>query len=412
MTASLAAYVPKVTTGPSPFSALFKQSKFSSFDPHIAQVYTTYGGDAHRGNWGLKRPLPLRRRGAYITVKTVDSQEKQTEWNSAEMQALWIKNWGELKLEAERGSSNRFGSGSTQAREDVHWVADSDYAPNKSHPSTWRSSMVPNIHAMSKKEFHAHVERTRSERGDFFKYLQTHDLDSLRDKSFYQLANGPRRLASWHDAWEREKSQKRRVDVRSRQIEEVPHRTAALSYSHYSPLQTFIMTEPRKGRLIEEERGDKQSLTRYVASFAGMGGIVPKGSEGMTKVMEWGDPKQTGEMKFRAQSATLRKVPVVVGSKREGLKATTLDLYLREWETPMHQRTNTHRPGTREYVSALSEKAWATPNSRMSMTAPRKNRVDNAVSRAMQDPGYRENALAALNSLVGRRTQERPKGSS
>ncbi|KAH7914027.1 mitochondrial ribosomal protein subunit-domain-containing protein [Hygrophoropsis aurantiaca] len=398
---SLAAYVPKVTTGSSPFANLIKQSKFATFDPQIAQVYTTSGGDAFRGNWGFKRPLPIRRRAAYITVKAVDTKEKQTEWNSAEMQGLWIKNWGELKLEAERSSGNRAGLGPSQGHDGVHWIADSDYAPNTTHPSTWRTAMVPNIHAMNRTEFQNHVEHTRSERKDFYEFLQTQHNAKSRNKSFYQLANGQNRSSAWHDAWERNKSQKRRLDPRSRDMEEVPHRTAGLSYCHYSPLQTFLMTEPRKGRLVEEEKGDKRASSRYVASFAGMGAIVPKGSEGMNRVMEYGDPSRTGEMKFRAQSAALRKAPVVVGLKREGLKAATMDLYLREWESPNHARSNTHKPGSREYVGAVSEAPWASPEPRMSMTAPGRNRVD----RAVQQASFATNSLASLSRILDREKQ-------
>lgn len=87
----MSATVARSTSTPSTFATLLRRSKFASFDPQIGQVYATHGGYAHRGDFGLKRPLSLRRRDARITVKSIDSRHQQTEWRSAYLDAKFMQ---------------------------------------------------------------------------------------------------------------------------------------------------------------------------------------------------------------------------------------------------------------------------------------------------------------------------------
>src|ERR1700722_3029272 len=115
---------------PSAFAVLLRQSKFASFDPAIAQVYQTHGGDAFRGNWGLKRPLALRRRTAMITVSSVDSRYQQTEWESGEGKARLVKKLEELDTDFELGERETTTSWvQVQARFAEQWLVDSEFAP-------------------------------------------------------------------------------------------------------------------------------------------------------------------------------------------------------------------------------------------------------------------------------------------
>ncbi|KIJ69214.1 hypothetical protein HYDPIDRAFT_105811 [Hydnomerulius pinastri MD-312] len=343
---SLAAYAPKATPTHSSFAALLKQSRFSSFDRTIGQVYTTYGGDAHRGNWGFKRPLGLRRRGAYITVKNVDTPEHQTEWSSAEPQAMWMKNWDELKITPQWGREAGFGD--DEAKD---FILESDYVPLKEDATVWRRDYIPNLNVMTQQEFKNYLAQIRAKRDTFYaKERAAQEKKGAQAMSSYQLSNLPNK--SWDDAFAKQLSRDRRSDPRSREIEHMPHRSGGLTYAQYSPLQTFTMTKERKGRLAEEVRGKDKHFMHYVASFAGIGGLVPKKHVGTARPMVWQDPNQTGEVMIRPQKAFIRRVPNVVGRMRQGLKGAKLDLDLVVWDGQSHNRSNPHPVGSRKYISA------------------------------------------------------------
>ena len=317
----------------STFGTLLKHSKFSSFDPRIGQVYTTHGGDAHRGHWGFKRPLPLRRRGAYITVKNVDTPEYQTEWNSAEPQALWAKNWDELKITPHK-----------EWFAEEH-IVDSDYIPKTQSPEQWRQPYIPNLEAMTRKEFAQYLGKIRAGRNTFLE--QRTAREQVGAVTSYQLSNLSKSSTQWHDLIATQFSQRRRSNPRSREIEHLPHTSGGLSYAQYSPLQTFLMTKERKGRLADKDR----YTTSYVASFAGMAGRVQRRNAGPGRPLVWEDPNHTGEVMIRPQKAVVKGWPIVVG-KRQGLKAAKLDLDLRVWDEQAHFRSNPHLPGSPEYIAA------------------------------------------------------------
>ncbi|OAX41544.1 hypothetical protein K503DRAFT_481685 [Rhizopogon vinicolor AM-OR11-026] len=370
----------------SPFAALLKRSKFSTFDPKIAQVYTTHGGDAHRGNWGFKRPLPLRRRGAYITVRAVDSLEKQTEWNSAEPQASWMKNWDELQFNPTNQNSlvptTRSERNDTTTGADI---ADSEYAPDQSNPLEWRSPAIPNIHAMSNNEFEQYLVHISRQREAFFKYkveqlekaeaakkakaterenaeavteISEGATKTRRKKKKLPFVIDPARLEYYLDEFATWESQKRRENHHSHSLESLPHPSSGLHYSNFTPLQTYLSTKERKGRLVEEVRGDKGRPLYYVASYAGMGTVVQQKKQGVMSPMVWGDASKTGATKFRPESVTLHRAPEVVG-KRQGLKAAKISVEASAWDAESHYKSNSHRPGSLEYITSEPTKTFS-----------------------------------------------------
>lgn len=170
-----------MTAPSSQFAALLRRSKFASYDPSIGQVYSSFDGHLHRGNFGLKRPLPIRGRQAHVTVRSVDSREEQTEWKGAENEAQFMKMWDDAgitpALKADGPWATKIG-----ANAEVAWNMDSEFAPangvaeNQSATSRAAhgptSSAVPNIHAMSDKEFAAYLDKLRQMRPDFASYLK------------------------------------------------------------------------------------------------------------------------------------------------------------------------------------------------------------------------------------------------
>ncbi|KAI9297283.1 hypothetical protein K502DRAFT_115491 [Neoconidiobolus thromboides FSU 785] len=77
------------------FAQLFRASKFATYDPTIKQVYTTHGSAKKIGDWGLKRNLPKAWRSPVITVKAIDTAERQTPFDSALHDVLFLKRWNQ-----------------------------------------------------------------------------------------------------------------------------------------------------------------------------------------------------------------------------------------------------------------------------------------------------------------------------
>ncbi|GBE81860.1 hypothetical protein SCP_0402340 [Sparassis crispa] len=165
----------------SQFAALLRQSKFASFDPAIAQAYTSYGGHAYRGNFGFKRPLPVRHRNATVFVHAVDSRQQQTEWKSAEQQRRWIQMWDEV------GATPHVRGGSTWSNKlgplgEIRWQVDSEFGSSDSGVDdrgvgaalTGKSTAVANINAMPEREFERYLEKLRKMRPAFREYLKKH----------------------------------------------------------------------------------------------------------------------------------------------------------------------------------------------------------------------------------------------
>jgi len=80
----------------SPFALLLRRSRFASYDPAIRQTYSAPPASAHRGQWGLKRPIALRRRNAFISLTNFETRAQQTEWNNAESQVRFIRRFEEM----------------------------------------------------------------------------------------------------------------------------------------------------------------------------------------------------------------------------------------------------------------------------------------------------------------------------
>jgi hypothetical protein len=77
------------------FARLLRTSRLASYDPRIAQVYTTHGSARAKGDWGLKRNLPTAVRTNYITVNALDTAQHQTPFESAQDQVWRLQRWRE-----------------------------------------------------------------------------------------------------------------------------------------------------------------------------------------------------------------------------------------------------------------------------------------------------------------------------
>ncbi|KAI1788411.1 mitochondrial ribosomal protein subunit-domain-containing protein [Ganoderma leucocontextum] len=394
------------TPPPSQFAALLRRSKFASFDPHIGQVYTTFDGHAARGNFGLKRPLALRRRNAFITVRAVDSREQQTVWKSAEPQGRWIRMWDEVgvrpKLERDGVWHEKLGALDAE----VHFLTDSEFtrteepvpAPKATDKSMelaeeeegmWqpkRSNAVPNLDAMSETEFERYLVRLRSLRPAFRKFLQgKYKTSHLEAGSLFQrsLRGGDdfREFLESHAYEEYHKP-------RPRFIEQQPHRYAGLSYTHTPDVQTLNTVKPHIGRILGDPVSDRDK--HYVAASAGMTSRLSTGAKGE-------EIQQVTTIRFTA--AGLSAAPEVVGARPDGLEGVHVGTRVRV-DSPAvaykRQDGNPHPPGTREYVGSVETKYV---DHVVSMTTPAKPQPRVQFTPSDDQKVTAKNLLSALQSM-------------
>ncbi|EED82465.1 predicted protein [Postia placenta Mad-698-R] len=349
------------TPAPSQFAALLRQSKFASFDPKIGQVYASFGGDAHRGNWGLKRPLPLRRRKATVTVRAVDSRQQQTEWKSAEQQHRWIQMWDEA------GVSPRVPEGGPWSRRlgqlgGVQWDIDSEFGTSTrdgvqddggmAGALSDKSMAIPNIEAMSEKEFERYLEKLRELRPAFRDFVLSKKVPDWPVQSLWQQSANPSELHKHFLANQAHKAYNNNPDARV--IEQQPQRYGGLTYAKVPPLQSRFLNKPAPGRALQ-----LSSMSDVVASFAGSTVVLSKHRVDDLHPVDWetlGDAnneKGQGVVRnMRIQNARILDAPAVVAEKPGTLTSTRLLLgaSVDPPEDRQHDQSNTNRPGSREYV--------------------------------------------------------------
>jgi hypothetical protein len=383
------------TVVPSPFSLLLRRSKFASFDPAIAQVYYTHGGEAHRGNWGLKRPLALRRRTAMITVSSVDSRYQQTEWDSGQDQTRMVKKIEELDVHVDyHGHQEHSWQTILEAHGGPRWLLDTEFSPIPLHQGTHpedplRSSngeglflegefgeefggrsetmvdgrevpsppkkkskspsspttAIPNIRAMSDKQFDRYIVNLRKLRPQFRAFLD--NTRKNKGKSMLALAqfHSPDRTSSFLAT----QAKMEYDSPTSRKIEPLPHPSAGLTYAHTPGMQTYLTTQPIPGFYCNARYTSR--VRDKAASFVGM--IVPLSlhqSDRTSKPLkrerlEKDEVEQSFGMWRLEEAPWLMHAPCVVGRKREDLRAVKMKFAI----TSKDSRHNPHLPGSSDY---------------------------------------------------------------
>lgn len=339
---------------PSPFAYLLRRSKFASYDPSIGQVYTTYDGNAYRGNWGFKRPLALRKRDKFISVEAVDSPEQQTEWSPRESEARFIKRWEEVATEPrvrEAWDSHCHSSRPVHKAE----LAKVDQNGNIVNPAVHRQPhKSPNKHyvapgplvsSMPTRVFNRYLDKLRRQRPEFLEYLSQEAQGSTQ-------AETPRHLVA-PSAYEQsalgsaEMVRRRFLQKQShtiyegpdsRAIEQRPHRNGGLSYDHTSQLTHFFITTDQPGRLLEKNVKDRRWNPQ--ASFAGMAVNVRPPIY-----------HSEGEAKLRIVETVLKQAPSVVSAQPQGLDDAIIDTSVVDVTSLPMTRANPFPPGSRAYIA-------------------------------------------------------------
>jgi hypothetical protein len=378
---------------PSPFAYLLRHSKFASYDPTIGQVYTTYDGNAHRGNWGFKRPLALRKRDKFISVEAVDSPEQQTEWSNRESEARFIKRWEEVATEPsvrEAWDSHCMSSRPVHQAE----LAKEDQNGNIVNPAVQRQldkspnkqyvAPGPLVSSMPTRVFNRYLDKLRRQRPEFLEFL------SQEAKHSTQTAAAPRHFVA-PSAYEQsalgsaEMVRRRFLQKQShttyespdsRAIEQRPHRNGGLSYDHTSQLTHFFTTTKQSGRLLEKHGRDRRGSPQ--ASFAGMAVNVKPPIY-----------HPEGESKLRIVETVLKRAPNVVSAQPQGLDGAIIDTSVVDVTNLHMTRANPFPPGSRAYIAHAQTVVFARG----------KRGLSAFKSKVEADPERKEASKELLNTL-------------
>jgi len=253
---------------------------------------------------------------------------------------------------------------------------DSEFAPSEEWkplpsaeqigPNAERTITVPNVKAMTPQAFQRYLEKLRKQRPEFQAYVQglaeNDPTGNLRDKSMYELAFSDKEYHKKFIGWKLANSLN---SMESRNIEEKPHRTGGLTYSHTSQLQTLFTTSFKPGIVLQRtyQPSDRTRISRseesFLASFAGLSSILRmRDAGGKTALLdvtaEEGIKREQVDnsitnLRLKKQPVLLMS-PVVVGRKRQGLKGARIATEVVSDMKTDFRRANPHAPGSREYI--------------------------------------------------------------
>lgn len=220
-------------SGSAAFARLLRQSRLSAHHP--AQVYAAPAAFASRGDFGVKKPLPITSSEAadynslgklrYIEISKQESSQGQTEWRENERDTLFVKRWQEKNARLNgRQDGDAAGSALPSSRAAgslgprIRTVFDpatyrpkpSDFPDNKDatettatlrnmartgslvpggHDDPFSSSstlysrhldLFPNYRKMSEREFNKFLSRVRNSRTTLRKQLRTRMEERMR----------------------------------------------------------------------------------------------------------------------------------------------------------------------------------------------------------------------------------------
>ena len=358
----------------STFATLLRRSKFASYDPSIGQLYTAHGGSAARGDYGLKRPLAIRKRGTRLAIHNIDTIYQQTEWSDAYSDNHFVRRFDELgftpstitpSTEGKKGGWERHFGGAVSDIQ-LPWLHDSDYVdkiPGKLETELYASQPTPNVNAMNEKRFKRFLRRVRKIQPEFDKFLA--DEEKIKQQvgsnmappsqqsslPLYRSMNNPRD----HLRFIANNFSNTTRTPDSTVLYPLPHPVAGITYINSSTLQTAVTTKPIPGRVLyEPDRKEHVFIT--AAGWVGISRLTTKEKRQTDafKLTDFGfkdgEPRkntEAGKSIFRVQSIRISSPPLVVGKHPSPIGKTSLNM---TFDKQPESLMTYYPPGSKEYV--------------------------------------------------------------
>lgn len=358
----------------STFATLLRRSKFASYDPCIGQLYTAHGGSAARGDFGLKRPLAVRKRGARLAVQKLDTLYQQTEWTDGFSDNHFLRKFEEMgvtpEVDKDMNWARHVGVTGTVLRNP--WLQDSDYVdkiPGKLETELLAGQPTPNPHSMNARRFERFLRRVQKLQPKFENFLAEEE-GTMRRTNPISMSTKEHTTLPLHRRMNTSPRDHLRFlaneFARSASASDstvlcpIPHPVAGITYTHSGELQTSVNTKPIPGRLLDRVSDRKSGSPVAIASAAGWVGKCPlsnkeKGqaniSSNILTDFGWkdGEPRtnaEAGKAMFRP-TVKIMSPPHVVGTHPDRIGNESFEM---EFIKSPHPAVNTYIPGSREYV--------------------------------------------------------------
>jgi hypothetical protein len=269
---------------------------------------------------------------------------------------------------------------------------DSVFAPAKGESEKQRGKLfsertvaVPNIHAMSNKEFARYLEKLRKLRPQFKAFVEklTETGPSTQGISPYEPVH--LRERAFHKWFIASNTAEEYNSKESCKIQQVPHRTGGLSYSHTSALETLFRTKSQPGIVLQKNmeqarrRGLSNMENSFMVSFAGLLANLRRVNMGGKQTLQQLASQEGFDLQQMSDSIINMRVlnhpklsagPKVVGRVTQGLKGVRVEVEVTSEDKSDFARSNPYPPGSREY-NVLQP----LPNSKRRFGQPAQTRV-------------------------------------
>ncbi|KAG6829581.1 hypothetical protein H0H87_010822 [Tephrocybe sp. NHM501043] len=447
LAAQAVAAAPKAVLHPpaSPFAELLRRSKFASYDPAIRQTYQAAPSSAHRGDWGVKRPLSLRRKNAFISLTSFEHHAHFTEWNHAENQVRFVRRVEEMggNVEAKISTSWYKALGMAEGNP----LFDSEFCPEeptniilrplekettvnldslgkrgpgaygtqrRDPPKVQEVFVTRNINAMPKRQFKRYIRSLRALRPEFKDFVTAQS--QIKEKNLYALSMSGDKLP--YRRFLQAQMQKGYDDYAGLKIEPQPHPNAALNYARPTKMESYLWTKPKPGFILNIDSDPYNNHPSnpkkgFVASFGGItASIGIEAAAGKAVLLDASTEEGVNQERIEDSILQMRldprhslKVetpPIAVGNRPQGLKAVKITATVMKddehlgWDNP-------HPVGSAEYVAmAPASKKFA-----LSSFRPRTSSKDSSPTFSGDPNVNLISTLRDLSSRTGRGSAEK-----
>lgn len=292
------------------FPQLLARSRFASYDPTISRVYTAPQRDIARGDFGFKFSVFRPSNARYLEMKAVDGGPSlRGYWRSAEKEARFLAHWGDGRTPWRTRADRRAAPRNPLLADVVEEKGD----------------LMPNVDAMTPREFERYLASLRSRRKQFQDAIQA------------SLPEGTQTLAeaSARGAVREQSITGFQADILKQEVEAPgsqrvmakPHRLGGLAYSAAPAAGASL--DPQRvhtGRVLDQAPRGANSFRGIDGVNAewvvGLGGVTAIGSSGTVRVTDRPtlskfdysrERKHAGLARFAVRDAVLSAPPRVLG---------------------------------------------------------------------------------------------------